>query len=219
MSATITGSSVYSRDVPVKKALFLTGLLASVYYIAINIFVGLQYEGYSFASYTVSELSAIGAPTRMLWVMLMIIYTLLMIAFGWALVKQGEKGQRLHTAGFLLIISAVIGLAWPPMHQRQVLAAGGGTVTDTLHIAFTIVAVIFMLLIIGFCAASLGKSFRLYSIITVLMLLAFGILTSLDAPRMEKDLSTPMIGVWERISMASYMVWIGVLSVILFKKE
>ena len=42
-----------------------------------NVFVAMQWENYSSVSQTVSELSAIDAPTRPLWVPLGIVYTLL----------------------------------------------------------------------------------------------------------------------------------------------
>ena len=105
------------------------------------------------------------------------------------------------------------------MHQREVLAAGGGTLTDTLHIAFTMVAVLLMFFIIAFSASSLGKAFRLYSIATVLVLLVFGILTGLDAPRLEANLPTPWQGVWERISIGAYVLWIMVLAITLMRKH
>jgi len=56
-----------------------------------------------------------------------------------------------------------------------------------------------MLAAIAFAAAGLGKRFRLYSIATLAILLAFGVLTGLDAPKLSTNLPTPLIGVWERI--------------------
>ena len=47
--------------------LLVCGILSSLLYIAMNVFVPMQWDGYSSASQTVSELSAIGAPTRSLW--------------------------------------------------------------------------------------------------------------------------------------------------------
>ena len=41
-----------------------------------TVFIAMQWEGYSSVSQTVSELSAIGAPTRPLWVVLGRAYTL-----------------------------------------------------------------------------------------------------------------------------------------------
>jgi hypothetical protein len=163
--------------------------------------------------------SAIGAPTRPLWVILAIAYTLLVVAFGWGVWRSAGQKRSLRIAGSLLVVYAIIGLAWPPMHQREVLAAGGGTLTDTMHIVFTIVTSILMLLVMGFCAASLGSRFRLYSIITVLVLFAFGILTALDSPAMEANLPTPWIGVWERIGIGAYMLWVVVLAIALLRVE
>ena len=48
--------------------LLLCGMLSFLLYAAMNVLVAMQWEDYSSASQTVSELSAIGAPTRPLWV-------------------------------------------------------------------------------------------------------------------------------------------------------
>ena len=58
---------------------------------AINIFVPMMYEGYSMVSMALSELSAIGAPTRILWVLLVMLYPLLFAAFGWGVLNHREK--------------------------------------------------------------------------------------------------------------------------------
>ena len=67
----------------VRKILLVCGILSSLLYVAMNVLGAIQYEGYSSASQTVSELSAIGAPTRLLWALLGPAYSLLVIAFGW----------------------------------------------------------------------------------------------------------------------------------------
>src|SRR5215471_11886591 len=41
---------------------------------------------------------------------------------------------------------------WPPMHQRAVLAAGGGTLTDTMHVVWALVTVLLMTTAMGFVA-------------------------------------------------------------------
>jgi hypothetical protein len=202
-----------------RKLLLSCGILSSLFYVAMNIFVPMLYEGYNVGSQTVSELSAIDAPTRPIWIVLAIIFAVLAAAFGWGVWKFAGQKRPLRIAGFMMILYVSIGLFWPPMHQREVLAAGGGTLTDTLHIAFTFVTVPLMLLIIGFGAAAFGKSFRLYSILTIIVLIGFGILTGLAAPRMEQNLATPWMGIWERISIGAYMVWQFVFAVILLRIE
>jgi len=70
---------------------------------------------------------------------------------------------------------------------------------------------------IGFAAAALGKRFRLYSIATILIMLVFGALTGLDAPRIAENLPTPWVGVWERINIAGYLLWVVVLAITLLR--
>src|SRR4051812_31543016 len=144
-----------------RKILLICGIVSSLLYVVMNVFVPTQWAGYSSASQTVSELSAIGAPTRPLWVPLGVAYTLLVAAFGWGVWVSARQNRPLRVAAGLLVAYGVIGLAWPPMHLREVVAAGGGTLTDTMHIGFAIVTVILMLLAMGFGAASFGKRFRL----------------------------------------------------------
>jgi len=106
----------------VRKVLLICGIISSLLYIAMNIFVPMQYEGYNSASQTVSELSAIDTPTRPLWVSLGIVYTLLVIAFGLGVWRLAGQNRSLRIVGGAMIVNVVIGLFWPPMHQREVLA-------------------------------------------------------------------------------------------------
>ena len=109
----------------------------------------------------------------------------------------------------------LVGLAWPPMHLREVLAAGGGTLTDTMHIVFAMVTVLLMVLAMGFGAAAFGKRFRRYSEATIVTLLVCGVLTSMDAPQLQANLPTPWMGVWERIDIAVFLAWVVVLAALL----
>jgi hypothetical protein len=76
-----------------------------------------------------------------------------------------------------------------------------------------------MMLIMGYGAAIQGKNFRIYTIVTAILLLTFGTLTSLDAPKIPDNLPTPMLGVWERIMIAMFMLWVAILSVMLRKDQ
>ena len=50
-------------------------------------------------------------------------------------------------------------------------------------------------------------------------MLLFGALTGLALPQMEANLTTPLIGVWERICIGAYMLWVIVLAIILLRRE
>ena len=125
----------------------------------------------------------------------------------------------MRAVGGLIIAYASLGVLWPfaPMHLRETLAAGGGTASDTLHIVLSIMTVFLMLLAIGVAAVAFGTRFRFYFIASLVFLVAFGGLTFLDAPRIAVNLPTPWIGVWERIDIAVFLLWVVVLSVTLLR--
>ncbi len=202
----------------VRKALLVCGILSALLYAAMLVFVPMRWPAYSSAAHTVSELSAIGAPTRSLWVPLGVVWALLYAAFGWAVWRAAGSSRSLRVAGGVIIVAVLFGVFWPPMHQREVLAAGGATLTDTLHIVWTAVNGVLTLLAMGFAAAALGKRFRVYSIATMVILVAAGAVTSLDAPRMQANLPTPWIGVWERVNIGVWLLWVVVLAVTLLRR-
>jgi len=202
-----------------RKHLLYCGIAASLFYIAMNIFFPFLDKRYNWITQTVSELSAVDAPTRPLWFPLGIVYTLLIAAFGWGVFRSAVGNRYLCIVGILLIINGLIGLTWSPMHQREVLAAGGGTFTDIWHLVMASVTVLLMFLSIGFGAAAFGKGFRFYSIITILVFIVFGVLTFVEAPNVDKNLPTPYIGLWERINIAAFMAWLLVFSINLLRLE
>ena len=198
-----------------KTILLFCGILSSLLYGAMNIFVSMRWEGYSSASQTVSELSAIGAPTRPLWVVLGTVYTVLVAAFGLGIWISAGRNRRLRPVGGLLIAYGVLGLVWPPMHLR----GSEPSLTDTLHIAFAIVTVLLMMFAIGFGAAAFGKQFRRYSVATLVILVGCGVLTGLDGPRIAANLPTPWVGVWERINIGVFLLWVVVVAITLLHRS
>ena len=174
----------------------------------------IRYEGYSPVSQVPSELTAIGAPTRELWARLAWIYTVLVAAFGWGLWQSAGRNRAVRIVGGLILAYASLGFLWPfaEMHQREVLAAGGGTLSDTLHLVLGGVTVFLMFLAIGFGSVAFGRRFRLYSIATIVVLLVFGALTFVEAPRLQANLPTPWIGLWERLNISVFLLWVAVLA-------
>ena len=65
-----------------RKALLVCGILAAVLYAGTDILAAMRYEGYSYTAQAVSELFAIGAPTRAVVVPLFLTHGVLQIAFG-----------------------------------------------------------------------------------------------------------------------------------------
>ena len=211
------GTTIETRTA-VRMALLACGAASALFYFGMDAVAALLYGGYSYTDQTISELSAIGAPTRSLWVPLGFVYGALVIAFGLGIwVSAGQKRALSVVAGLVLAAGLVSLVAWPlaPMHQREVLAAGGATFSDTMHLTLAGVNTLLFVLMIGVGATALGRGFRLYSIATISTVLIFGALTALDASSVETNEPTPWLGVKERIAVLGSMLWMAVLAVVL----
>jgi hypothetical protein len=76
------------------------------------------------------------------------------------------------------------------------------------------VTVLLMVVFIGIGSVAWGKWFRLYSILTIAAMLIFGALVAMQAPNVAAQLPTPWMGIMERVSVFSPMIWILVLSTV-----
>jgi hypothetical membrane protein len=198
------------------------GILSSLLYIATDVLGGLAYPGYSFSSQAVSELGAIGAPSKPLVDTLFLGYDLLALFFGLGVFQAGAwRNRALRLAGAMLIAYGAVGTAVAvfggptlfAMHPR-----GGAVSDDALHILLTAVLVLFLLLSMGFGAFALGTRFRWYSLATMATSLVAGAFTTPYPARMEAGLPTPGFGVIERIDIYASLLWIAVLGVVLLRR-
>jgi hypothetical protein len=205
------------------RRLFLAcGLALSMLWVGMDVVASMLYDGYSYTDQTVSELSATGAPTRAFWFVFGTLWNVLVIAFAVG-VWQSAAGKRgLRIVAGLLVAHAVINLTVGPfssMHHREVLAAGGATLSDTLHLVVTGAGVFIFLAEIGVAATAFGRRFRLYSIATIVAMLVFGAVTSAYAPEVQANEPTPWVGIYERINAYGYMLWVAVLAVALWRRH
>jgi hypothetical protein len=97
----------------IRKVLLVCGILSSLLYIIANILGAMRWEGYSYTSQTVSELSAIGAPSRPVVVALMLAYSILVIAFGVGVWKTASRNRALRVVAYLLVGYGVVCLMGP----------------------------------------------------------------------------------------------------------
>jgi hypothetical membrane protein len=201
-----------------RKFLLACGIVAPVLYGVTTMIAPLRWEGYSAASQTISELFAVEAPTKAFVDPPLIVYSLLVYAFGvgvW-LSAGGKPALRMAAGG--MVAKEVLGLVvqlFFPMHLRS----GEATFSDAMHAILTAAGVLAMLIAMAFGAAALGKRFRLYSIATFLVFLLMAILSFWDAGRMAQGLPTPWMGVWERILIYGYLLWQAVLAITLWRAQ
>jgi hypothetical protein len=187
-----------------------------------DIVASLLYDGYSYTDQTISELSAIGAPTGTFWMVGGVIYGVLAIGFAVGVWQLSGRKRSLRAVAGLLAFLTIVNLTLGPfssMHQRDVLAAYGATFSDTLHLILVGIGGIVFLFESGFAAMALGKWFRLYSIATVLTVFVFGFITSLYAPDVQANEPTPWVGIIERVSAYGSQLWYAVLAMALWRLQ
>jgi Protein of unknown function (DUF998) len=204
-----------------RRVLLGCGILSSLLYVAANLLGARRWREYSVKSQTVSELSAIEAPSRPSVVPLLTAHGALVIPFGLGVWESAGPKRGLRVTGALLVGLGVSDLPAPlfPMHRREALARGEGSRSDTMHIIVTGVNSLLILLAIGFGSTAFGKRFRLYSIGTILVLVVTGGLTATQASRLEANLPTQWAGVMERISIGGYLLWQVVLAIALSRAQ
>ena len=202
----------------VQRALLACGIVAPLVYLASDVVAGMRWDGYSFRDQTISELNAIGSPTRTLTIVLGLVSYAVLIAFGVGVLRSARANRRLRVAGCSLVALGVVALGSVPFASMHVREAEE-SLSDTLHLAGLAISGPLLLVIIGFGAAAFGRRFRLYSIATILVTLAFGLWSGMDGPGVADNLATPWLGVKERISVYAYQLWLVVFAIALLRRQ
>ena len=192
------------------------GILSSLVYAGTDMIGGMRWQNYSWLSQEFSRLSAIGAPSRPIHLVLSLVYSLLVVAFGLGVWWSAGRKRHLRVIGAALIVYAFGSWMWPQFFPED-LSKPVSALTNTMHIVLTFVTVLTWILILGFAAAASGKRFRLYSIGTLLAVIVFGSLAGSQGPALAAGRPTPWLGLTERLNIYSFMLWIVVLAVVLLR--
>jgi hypothetical protein len=190
------------------------GILSALLYIIADVLASVRYEGYSYVDQTISELNAFGAPTRLLTIVFGLAVYVLLIVFGLGVRRAGAGDRRLRVVGGVLVGLGALSLWAVPFASMQVR----GVEQPPTHVIEGAVALLLILTAMVFAATALGRRFRLYSIMTIIVMLAFGAWAGLDGARVAQGLPTPWIGVRERISAYSYQLWFAGLALTLLRQ-
>ena len=142
-----------------------------------------------------------------------ILCALLTSAFALGLWRMASARLSLRIAAALIFVNALVvcpGVLFAPMHMRGTLT-GDMPSTDLMHIGFTILAVLLMVSYMAFGSAGLGTVSRLFAFSIAAMLLA-GVVVGTKVSAIAAGLPTPWMGLVERVSVYSPMLWVFVFA-------
>ncbi|MGE5176543.1 MAG: DUF998 domain-containing protein [Hyphomicrobiales bacterium] len=200
------------------RVLLLCGVIAPLLYGVADALAGLLWSGYSFRDQTISELGAIGAPSRPLFATLLVPVYLLFTGFGVGVWKSAGTRRDLRVAGGLLIALGVLALTVGQFAAMRLRGAEQG-LSGALHLIEGAVAMILLLAAMVFAGRALGRGFAVYTALTVAVMLSFGGWSTMEIPRVEEGLPTPWIGIKERFYWYSYQLWYIVLALVLLRER
>ena len=86
-----------------------------------------------------------------------------------------------------------------------------------MHLVLASVTVGLMLVAMLFATRALNGGFRWFSMASLVILCVFGALTFLDAPGVSTNLPTPWLGLWERINIGVFLLWVAALAIALWR--
>ena len=197
------------------KTLLACGILASLTYVVTDISASLRYPGYNFIDQTVSELFAIGAPTSRLVVPLFTLSSTLVAVFAVAVWRSDDHRRAVRSMAAMIAANAVnSAVLWNvfPLHMRGAVP----TATDTMHLVLAVNP--FVLLSIVFGIVAFNGAFRVYSAVTAAVLVLPAIFSFSYVIAVAANLSTPGMGLAERVAQYGYQLWQATLALVLMRE-
>jgi hypothetical protein len=198
------------------KALLVAAVAAVVVYAVGDLVSGLSYEGYSFRDQAISELAAFGSPVRPMMVAVILLHNLLLVAFGVGLWRAADR-RSLRWVGGLIVAIGISGL---PTHTVFAMSSRWMEpgINDTMHQLLTGVFLLLVVPAIVAAAVAYRGWFRIYSIATLVVLMAFGAAASFAIGGIAEN-STAWAGGFERVNAYAYLAWLVVLAVTVMRRS
>ncbi|MFW9942902.1 MAG: DUF998 domain-containing protein [Candidatus Thorarchaeota archaeon] len=203
-----------------KKNLYYGGIFGPIIFLINDLIGSIITHGFNPIRNAVSELTQRGSENAILLSSLFLIAGVMLVVFAIGIIVHYKfaDSKLLFLGGifiiFLGIFSALSGTIFP-MDPFDTDA----TFPGTMHIVLTGFNIVLIILAIPMIGIGLyrekkWKSFRLYSIVTVLIMATCGGLTSV---LMMNDIE--LLGLFERITIYAYQLWIAILAVLLIKEQ
>lgn len=201
-----------------KKFYPLFGIAGPIIYILAVIIGGMIRNDYNFLYNTISELTLANAPNLILMSAFFGIYNFSLVIFGIGALMDNEiaESKKYKAATLMLAIIGVMGLLllFFPQDPRNAAV----TFKGTMHIAIagisSLLTLISVLLIgLNFRKVKKMKSFSIYSFISFIVILISG-----GAAAISVSSNSAFGGLFERITIFAFMLWLIVFSYLILKK-
>ena len=201
-----------------KKVYALFGIIGPLIYILAVFIGGVIRHDYSAIYNAVSELTMANAPNKLLLDILFGIYNVFLLIFGLeAYLDSSINSKKYDTATIMLVIIGILGLLVLIFTQDP--RGSPATLHGTLHIllsgltaALTIISVV--LVGISFKKYSNIKGFSWYSYITAALIFISGGIGAVSLAN-----NGAYGGLFERITIFLFMIWVISLSYIILKNK
>jgi hypothetical protein len=192
--------------------LLRTGMLAVPVYVLHVLLGGFLWKDYSHLQQPISDLTAIGAPSRTLMLNLTSIYGVmaLIFAISFSVFESMKHYKLVFLGGISFILMELVSISYGFFPQD--LPGSEVTFEGTMHLVVTGLIVPFTILSpfligFGFIKELKWKSFGIYSIISGCLILIFGSLCGVFFAN-----KLPYFGLVERINIGVLQVWTFMLS-------
>jgi hypothetical membrane protein len=194
--------------------LFWAGILGPFVYVLNVILGGVITQGYSHIRNAVSELTQRGASNIVTFSAFFVVSAILMIVFGIAIMLHyRHQSRQVYAGGALIVVYGVFAALLATVFPQDPVGAES-TIPGTMHLVFAGLAALVIvgsILLIGMGLRQTEERwhyFKLYSVITVIVMLIFGAST----PILMMN-GIELMGLFERLTQLAYLQWFVILAV------
>jgi len=196
-----------------ERILFLAGILGPIVYILNVVLGGIITPDYSHIQNAVSELTQRGAPNIVILSTLFVVSAILILLFGIAIImRYKSQNRRLYAGGVLIVIYGIFASSLASVFPQDPLG-GESTFPGTMHLV--IAGLTAFAIMGGILLSGMGmdkqtgpwRSFKIYSVITVVLVFVFGAPTPILIMN-----NIELLGLFERLTQLAYLQWFVVFA-------
>lgn len=196
------------------------GMISSILYILHVLIGGLLWDGYSHIVQPISDLTSMGAPNRMLLLIITILYGILAIVFATVFYMQIKiiKNKPLSFGILFLVIMEIISFVGYFLFPLEVAGVEVLTFQSMMHIFVTIIVVfttIGFTLVTGIAFLRIQRTIKLgiFILICGVIIIVSGVATGAIIAN-----GNPITGLIERINIFTLQAMIFIISYVMTRK-